>query len=128
MFFERSRFRNVAILLVACATALTGCQQSVSTLPAEIVFPPELMAEGQTWVKQAWEEKHDKRVANVFKKHAYLAGNPTLEGERVVYADASGNERCYWVTPSEGGAQWLYIEFKGTRSGNPVEGFGAPFL
>lgn len=127
MLFERSMIRNALVLFVACASALTGCQQSVTTLPAEIVFPPELTADGQTWSKQAWEEKQDQRVAKVFSKHAYLASNPALEGERVVYADESGNERCYWVTPSEGGAQWLYIEFSGSRSRDPVEGVGAPF-
>lgn len=127
MLFERLMIRNALGLVVACAAAMTGCQPSASTLPTEIVFPPELAVEGQTWGKQTWEEKHDQRVAKVFRKHAYLAGNPALEGERVVYADESGNERCYWVTPSEGGAQWLYIEFQGNRSGDPVEGVGAPF-
>ncbi len=127
MVFTRILKRNVVLLLAVCSAALTGCVQSVSTLPAKIHFPPKLMADGQTWIKQAWEERHDKRVANVFKKHAYLAGNPALEGQRVAYANERGSERCYWVTPSQDGAQWLYIEFKGHLSDDPVEGFGAPF-
>ncbi len=127
MVFNRLSISKFAALLAGCLW-LAGCQQPEATHLTEFEFPTELTADGQTWVMQAWGAQQDKRLAATFSKRRYLAGNPAFEGQRVVYADAGGNERCYWVTPSEGGCQWLYIEFKGTRASEPVEGVDAPFL
>lgn len=126
MFFDRRSLRNLAALLTVCLS-LAGCQQQEVTQLGEMDFPTALTDDDRTWVKQTRGVKQDKQIAAHFAKRRYLAGNPAFEGQRVVYTDELGNERFYWVMPSEDGAQWLYIEFRGSRGGESVEGTGMPF-
>ena len=123
-----SHARWSLLLTLALSLALCGCRPVELPQPTEIVFPDEITISAQKWKKKTWGQQQDKRVAAFFSKRDYLADNPAFAGQRVCYVDERGQERCYWVTPGDGTNQWLYIEFKGNRALEPVEGVGEPFL
>lgn len=116
------------ILLIPMVISSAGCGRAPVAVPQSISFPAELTIDGQQWTKKEWAEAETKRVDAYFKRSPYLADNPGFSGQQVCYANNTGKERCYWVSATDVAANWLMIEFEGSKASPLVEGTGSPFL
>lgn len=123
--------RQATIVRLVCfglvCLTVPGCGPRPVTQMHEVVLPDSFEADGTSWTRQPWSDKHDKSLDSFFKKQMYLAENPAFQGERVCYEDNSGTHRCYWVTAVGDSSRWILLEFHGTKFQPAVEGQGAPF-
>lgn len=104
-----------------------GCGESYQASSHQAIIPESISIDGETWTQKPWTDAEDKKLAAYFLRNPSLAENPGLSGTRVFYKGVGGTDRFYWVSTVGDQCQWILLEFKGARAGEPIEGTGPPF-
>lgn len=118
------------ILVFTCSLTLFlihGCGESNQEISHQIITPDSISIDGGTWTLKPWTDAEDKKLATYFLRNPSLAENPGFSGTRVFYKGVGGTDRFYWVSTVGDQCQWILLEFKGARAGDPIEGTGPPF-
>ena len=119
------------LLFSMCLIALAGCSSDSIEIDASAdVFsiPDEFKESNVVWTKAATISESDTdRLKAYFQRNQSVTENPVVQGDPVVYTNASDARRYYWVCAGMAGAEWFCLEFAG-KGVQVLNGDGEPFL